>query len=226
MDILEVMKKRHSVRKFTDQPLNEEDVQFIQKLIAEINDEANLHIQLMANEKVSFASFLGMITYGHFSNVNNYLAMVSNGDDDSLEKIGYYGEKIVLELTKRGLGTCWVAGSLSKKKTKYEKNEGEKLHLIIMVGNISKEGVPHKSKTIEELSILNGKEMPEWFHRGMEAVLLAPSAMNQQKVKFELLDHNKVRVHADKGIEIQVDKGIAKYHFEIAAGKDHFSFEN
>ena len=226
MEILEIMKKRHSVRKYTGEPLREEQIEYIRALIDDINKKTGLHIQLMVNEKVSFASFLGMITYGNFSNVKNYIAMVSDGEGDSLEKIGYYGEKIVLELTKMGLGTCWVAGSLSKKKTKYEKKDGERLNLIVMVGNIEKEGSPHKSKSIEELSILNGKDMPEWFKRGMEAVKLAPSAMNQQKVKFELLDNDKVRIHADRGIEIRVDKGIAKYHFEIAAGKENFAFEN
>lgn len=224
MDILEVMKKRHSVRNFSEEPLSKENVEFIENMIREINSQTGLHLQLMVNEKVSFASFLGAITYGNFKNVNNYIAMVSNDDDNSLEKLGYYGEKIVLALTERGLGTCWVAGSLSKSRTKAEKNDNEKLNLIIMVGNIGKEGTAHKSKSIEELSILNGKEMPDWFKRGMEAVTLAPSAMNQQKVKFELLDDNKVKIYTEKGSEIQVDKGIAKYHFEIAAGKENFEW--
>ena len=72
---------------------------------------------------------------------------------------------------------------------------------------------------------------PEWFRRGVEAALLAPTAVNQQKFSFELLpakDGQQPRVRAKKGFSLigytQMDLGIAKYHFEIAAGTDNFSW--
>lgn len=63
--------------------------------------------------------------------------------------------------------------------------------------------------------------MPDWFKSGVEAALLAPTAMNQQKFTFAL-DGEKVSAKAGKGFYSKIDLGIAKYHFEIGAGKDTF----
>ena len=41
----------------------------------------------------------------------------------------------------------------------------------------------HKSKSMEEVIQLDGPA-PEWFQRGVEVALLAPTAMNQQKFCF------------------------------------------
>ena len=67
---------------------------------------------------------------------------------------------------------------------------------------------------------------PEWFARGVEFALLAPTAMNQQKFRFELLDGDaeagKPRVKAMTGLGsyTDIDLGIAKLHFELGAGTE------
>ena len=71
---------------------------------------------------------------------------------------------------------------------------------------------------------------PEWFARGVELALLAPTAMNQQKFRFELLDGDadagKPRVKATTGLGsyAAIDLGIAKLHFELGAGPDAFKW--
>jgi hypothetical protein len=71
---------------------------------------------------------------------------------------------------------------------------------------------------------------PLWFRKGVEAALLAPTAVNQQKFSFEYagLKDNRHKVHARKGFSLigytQIDLGIAKYHFEIGAGKENFDW--
>ena len=65
---------------------------------------------------------------------------------------------------------------------------------------------------------------PEWFQKGVEAALLAPTAMNQQKFLFRL-DKNMVSVKAGFGLYTKIDMGIVKYHFEIGAGKENFQWE-
>ena len=66
--------------------------------------------------------------------------------------------------------------------------------------------------------------MPAWFKTGLEAALLAPTAVNQQKFKFILKDNRKVatKTFFSPWGYIQIDLGIVKYHFEIGAGKDKF----
>ena len=63
--------------------------------------------------------------------------------------------------------------------------------------------------------------MPEWFRRGVQAALLAPTAMNQQKFTFTL-QGDTVSAKAGTGFYSKVDLGIAKYHFEIGAGTENF----
>ena len=53
-----------------------------------------------------------------------------------------------------------------------------------------------------------------------------PTAMNQQKFRFELLpDGRTVRAQASPGAYTAVDLGIAKYHFEVGAGTENFAWE-
>lgn len=59
--------------------------------------------------------------------------------------------------------------------------------------------------------------MPDWFSKGMEAALLAPTAMNQQKF-YITLENGKVSAKAGRGFYTKMDLGIVKYHFEVATG--------
>lgn len=59
---------------------------------------------------------------------------------------------------------------------------------------------------------------------GVEAALLAPTAINQQQFKFIYAD-GKVRCKMGLGFCIKTDMGIVKYHFELGAGKENFSWE-
>ncbi|MGN1245676.1 MAG: nitroreductase family protein, partial [Muribaculaceae bacterium] len=79
------------------------------------------------------------------------------------------------------------------------------------------QGVQSKSKTVEKVSKCSG-DMPEWFRNGVEAALLAPSAVNQQKFRFELVG-DRVRATTGWGFYPKVDLGIAKLHFELGSGK-------
>ena len=101
-------------------------------------------------------------------------------------------------------------------------HSGEKLAIVIAIGYGETEGVAHKSKTPEAVSFSRGNT-PQWFKNGIHAALLAPTALNQQKFKFTL-NGNKVSAKAGLGFYSKIDLGIAKYHFEVAAGKDNFTW--
>lgn len=184
----------------------------------ECNRAGGLHIQLVTDEPVAFDSFLAR--YGKFSGVRNYIAMIGKKDERLDEKCGYYGEKLVLLVQQLGLNTCWVGLTYKKVKSAFEVTPGEKLCIVIAVGYGKTQGVPHKSKLLVDVSKCDDN-MPDWFKSGMEAVLLAPTAMNQQKFMFSL-EGDKVTAKAGNGFYTKVDLGIAKYHFELGAGKEHF----
>jgi len=214
MDLLEAIKARHSVRSYMDKKIEGEALDQLQKTIDECNSKSGLNIQLCLNEPEAFSNF--MAKYGNFKNVKNYIALIGKNDSQLEEKIGYYGEMIVLKAQQLGMNTCWVAMTYNKKKCAAKVNADEKLLMVLSLGYGENGGVLHKSKPIEKISSVKG-DMPDWFMKGMEAVQLAPTAMNQQKFLFEL-DGNTVKTSAGSGFYTKVDLGIAKYHFEIGSG--------
>ena len=218
MSITEAMNTRHSVRQYTDKALGEGVVLALKEEIDACNRESGLHIQLVTNEPKAFDGF--MAHYGKFSGVTNYIAMIGKKGPTLEETCGYYGERLVLFAQQLGLNTCWVAMTYSKIKTAFVLSSGEKLCIVIALGYGATQGVPHKSKTIQDV-VKAEEPLPGWFQDGVKAALLAPTAMNQQKFTFSLTD-NRVSVKAGMGFYAKIDLGIVKYHFEIGAGKDHF----
>lgn len=214
MDILEVMRQRHSVRQYTDRPIGPEERRALDMLAAEINDSQGLHIQIFYDEPGCFDS--AMARYGKFSGVRNYISLVGPKTKELEETLGYYGEQLVLRAQELGLHTCWVA--LTHGKSRAEVGRGEKEVCLIALGYGSTAGVPHESKPLSQLCRYSD-DLPEWFLKGMEAASLAPTAMNQQKFFFELLPTGRVGATPGKGFYTKLDPGIAVYHFEAAAGR-------
>ena len=221
MDALEAIKARHAVRSYTDKKIEGETLDELTSFIQSCNRESDLHIQLCLNEPQAFSGM--MARYGKFENVRNYIALVGKKSDSLEESCGYYGEKIVIKAQQLGLNTCWVAMTFSKGKSKnvIKINPGEKLLIVIPVGYGNTQGATRKTRTLEEVSTITD-DSPQWFRDGVAAALLAPTANNQQKFRFELKD-DKVLATPGSGFYSKVDLGIAKYHFELGSG--HYKFK-
>ena len=227
MTLQEAIQARHSVRAYKERPLADETVRVLVDKITELNQAGRLHMQLILNEPKAFQGTLAK--YGKFRNVNNYIVMAGKKADDLDERIGYYGEQIVLLAQTLGLNTCWVGLSYSKVPGTYVLDEGEKIACYIAIGYGETQGVSHKIKTVEQVS--NASDItPSWFKKAVEAALLAPTAVNQQKFSFEHVGvkNNCHQIRAKKGFSMigytKMDLGIAKYHFEIGAGKVNFEW--
>lgn len=211
----EAMTARHAVRAYEERALGEDVADLLEDEIARCNTESGLNIQLVLNEPEAFGGF--MARYGKFSGVTSYIALVGKKEENLDEKVGYYGERLVLLAQRLGLNTCWVAMTYKKVKTAFKVNKGEKLRMVISLGYGKTQGVPHKSKDVSEVSNVSANS-PEWFVSGVKAALLAPTAMNQQKFFFKI-DGETVSAKAGTGFYSKVDLGIAKYHFEVGSGK-------
>ena len=227
MTIQEAIKARHSVRAYKSQPLTNDVVKVLNDKIAELNTQGHLHIQLVQNEPKAFQGTLAK--YGKFSGVSNYLVMAGKKADDLNERVGYYGEQLVLLAQILGLNTCWVGLSYSKVPGTYVLDNGEKVACYIALGYGETQGTGHKVKDVTQVSN-SSKTTPSWFRKGVEAALLAPTAVNQQKFSFEYVERKNCRplVIAKKGFSLlgytQMDLGIAKYHFEVGAGIENFEW--
>lgn len=212
-EIIELMKKRHSVRQYTDRPIPQDIREQLLTEMTRLNRESGLHMQLFFDEPECFDS--AMAHYGKFTGVRNYLAIVGKKSADLEEKAGYYGEKIVLLAQSLGLNSCWVG--LTHGKSHAEIGRGEKQVIVVSLGYGEDQGVIRKTKTIEQLCQVAG-EMPDWFRAGMEGALLAPTAVNQQKFLITWDGQNITARVNGRGFFSKTDLGIVKCHFELASG--------
>ncbi len=215
MTLQEAIKERHAVRSYLDKPIPENVLTELREEIDACNTEGNLHIQLVTNETRAFSG----MTVPPFKGVANYLALVADASPDREEDCGYYGERIVLKAQTLGLNTCWVAMSASKRvvKENIQIDKKEKLYIVIAIGYGATQGVQHKSKTVEQVTEGAG-DAPAWFREGVEAALLAPTALNHQKFTFAYKD-GKVVANPGSGAYTKMDLGIVKCHFEIGSGQ-------
>ena len=209
---------RHSVRQFTDKPLEPQVVEALQEAIAAANRESGLSFQLMTDEPNAFNYFVAR--YGSFRNVRNYIACVGPEGPGLHEAVGYWGQLLVLTAQALGLNSCWVALSFRRRKTPAAVEKGQKIACTIALGYGENPGKSHKVKSAEQVSSSDVQPAPSWFEDGVRAALLAPTAVNQQKF-FLALKGERVEAKATGGAYCEMDLGIVKRNFEIASGKDH-----
>ncbi|MBQ9576172.1 MAG: nitroreductase [Muribaculaceae bacterium] len=225
MTELEAIKARHSVRRYLDKPIEHDKADALRAAIDRCNSASGLHIQLVVNEPLAFST--GVWKYGKFHGVTNYLVMAGARGDAAEENVGYYGEHLVLLAQQLGLNTCWVGLTFKKVDGAFELNDGEVVHCVISIGYGEDQGVQHPMRPVEKFYKAQGTA-PQWFLRGMEAALLAPTAIHQQKFTLVLHEDNTVEARTRFSLAaagyLRMDLGIVKYHFEVGAGKENFTW--
>lgn len=213
MEIMDVLRARHSVRQYTDQPIPDDIREKLSDEVNRLNDVSGLHMQLFFDEPDCFDS--AMAHYGKFTGVKNYLSIIGKKAPDLEEKAGYYGEKIVILAQELGLNSCWVGMTHGKSKAVIGK--GEKQAIIVSLGYGATQGAAHKSKPMAQLCKVTG-EMPDWFRTGMDAAMLSPTAVNQQKFLISWDGSNLTAKQNGFGFFAKVDLGIVKCDFELVSG--------
>ncbi len=234
-NLKKVINERVSRRKYLKTEMEPSVEKMLRDYIQGINQKANVNMQLVVNEEEAFKGFRK--SFGMFSGVRNYVALVGKANDDLLvEKLGYYGEQVVLYATALGLGTCWVGGTFDRSSCKVGLSAGESVICVITVGNVDKKRgikedfistmIHRKTKEKEQLYI-SDTTIPDWFSEGITAVQKAPSAVNRQPVTFTYKDQKVAAFVEDiKSQGFALDLGIAKLHFELGAGGGVWNFGN
>lgn len=213
MTEIEAIKERHSVRNYEDRKIETDKIAQLNEMIESCNKEGNLHFQLCEDAGNTYDRLLNKAM--GLGSAPSVIACVGKDDDTLDERVGYYGEKIVLFAQQLGLNTCW-AGTFNRKTIPAKVEAGERLVISIAIGYGKNSGKPRKSKTAEQVS--SGKsDKPEWFNNGVSMALMAPTAINQQKFEIKLNDDDTVSFIDKGGVLSRVDIGIVKYHFEVGA---------
>jgi len=244
MTLQDAMTQRRSRRKYLAEPLDNEIAEKLQGLITHCNQIDGVDMRLMLNDGTAFAGMRK--SYGMLAGVRNYIGLIDRATDsdkpgkyhasENTEKLGYYGELIVLYAVSLGLGTCWVGGSFDRKSCPFELDLGETVVCTITIGYAPEEmslrekairGITHrKTKTAEDMYKTDAL-VPDWFARGMLAVQMAPSAVNRQLVYFSYQNGGvTASVPNPSDVMSALDLGIAKLHFELGAGGGTWAFGN
>ena len=220
MTIKEAIKERHMVRQYTDKTIPADIVESLNARITENNKKYNLHLALVVGNSDGIGSMAKLLLS---KTVNNYIVLAGVDAPNLDEKLGYCGADLILYAQTLGLNTWWVGGMFNGKGAlKNLNNKNVRVNSVIAIGYGKTQGVPHRSKTADEISRYNGKT-PQWFVDGVDALLYAPTALNKQPYVVSG-DGNKVSISAGSGHFSGIDLGIGKYHFEVGAGKENFEW--
>ncbi len=216
------MEKRHTVRKYIDKPLDMDLIGLLNDRIERNNCVYNLTFKLITNNSDGLSSLARLMSN---NSVQNYIILAGKDNSDLDKKIGYCGADLILYAQSLGLNTWWCGGMFNGKNAlKHLDNKAVRVNGVIAIGYGKTQGVPHKSKTADQVSHFKG-DAPGWFKSGIKALLLAPSALNRQPYIVNG-EGNKVSLKVKNGTFSQVDLGIGKYFFELGAGKSNFEWED
>lgn len=216
---------RSARRKYLATPIESSLLDSIKTSMDNYNTQGNIRMEIaLASNKQEGGYWQSESTiYG----AHNFICLISNGVDKyNLERLGYWGEMLVLDLTTMGLGTCWIGSQ--QPKTNIPLSKTENIVCIIAFGYTRKrkslkELLLHKlshrkNKPMHELYTHSDKQ-PNWFLQGMEAVKKAPSSMNKQPVMFYYNENGYVTaISTNQSMPAALDLGIAKAHFELGVG--------
>lgn len=231
MTNLDLLRTRHSVRNYDNQPLDDETARHLRAEITYINShDPALFIELVVDDDSPFQGFT--TSYGFFKGVRNYIAVVVDDHfPNAIERAGYYGEQLVIYATKMGLGTCFVGGMFNADNVKVNLRAGRRVLYLIAVGR--QEGKPTMISSVMS-KLIHRKQMPwqqyfeslngldtslasnPWIKDGLKAMQCAPSAMNRRPVRIHEKEDGSIGAYVKDASNTYalLDLGIAKYNFQ------------
>ena len=152
--------------------------------------------------------------------------------EDVQAAAGYLGEAFILEATRLGLGTCWIAGYFDRDVAALlvDLAPGEQVVALTPLGyptarptngeRLMRTVVKASARlSVEKLApgILDGG-WPQWAETAVQAARLAPSGANRQPWRFRMDGEALVMSRAEKLYwTAPIDFGIARLHVELGA---------
>jgi len=245
-EISRLIQKRVSCRTYADTPVEENLRSELESLAAAKHTGPfgnNPEFQIINLDMSDPAKWKNLGTYGVIKNARLFLAGKVKKGSKAVEDYGYCMESLILKATALGLGTCWLAGTLSAggftRAVNLQKNE--------LLPAVSPIGYPAQKKSLTEKIFrwsagsdrrkpwplifftgnfstpLTSQQAGKYFE-ALENVRFAPSACNRQPWRI-LQDTTANAFHFYlqrafgyklRDVYIQdIDMGIAMNHFEI-----------
>lgn len=236
MDIYDIIARRSSVRDYADTPLSAAQVSALEEACAATSAPFGGRVAVrLAHFAEGCARRPG--TYGVIHGARSFMILSTDGSPAARLSAGYEFERILLEATRLGLGTCWMAATFRGSVFAEAACLSEGMEVVA----VSPVGVPSGKRhlleritrsVVRENTRLDFDRMffsagfsepvprDSAFFRPLEAVRRAPSAMNAQPWRA-LVDTDGARVHfysmrRTRSRHVALDMGIALCHFQQA----------
>lgn len=237
MSFLEDVKTRRSVRAFDGNELPADVISELKEFANSITNPYGVNVRFVfldAKENNLSSPVL--------SGEKLYVSAVVKKEEHMEEAYGYAFQKLLMKAHQLGLGTVWIGGTMPRDKFEAASDlkDGEFMPCVSPLGITAKKmsvkevlmrkGVKADTRKAFEELFYNGSfatpvtesaSMGLGLHDALEAVRLAPSAVNKQPWRI-VIDGNKAHFFEahDKGFitpdyDLQkIDMGIALYNFE------------
>lgn len=247
--IIEIIKERKSIRTYETKQITDDHLKQIhdylnldENLVGPLERKARFEVIQIKNNVTDKGIKLG--TYGFIKNHQGYIVGIMENTKMGLVEFGYIFEKLILFVTKLGIGTCWIGGTFSRNSFAKEINlkDCDFIPCITPIG-YAKDKQRLFDKTLRYVTKAdNKKSWHELFFKGnfetllskevvgdysvpIEMVRLGPSASNKQPWRIVFCEENNeyhfYLAHTPNynklGFDMQlIDIGIAMCHFELA----------
>jgi len=242
--IEKVIRKRVSVRTYSELPVTDEMTDKINKYISTLSSpfKATVNFKLLESNAAGNSAKLG--TYGVIKGAKHYIGATVRDEGFALESLGYEFESAILYMTSLGIGTCWLGGTFNRGEfAKAMAVREDELFPVISPYGYAAEKRSFADSLVRYIA--KGDSRKKWdelffnqkfseplaasdagaFRTCLEMVMLAPSASNKQPWRI-VKDGNVYHFYEYKspgyskalGYDIQrIDMGIAACHFQFAA---------
>ena len=207
----------------------------------------SLRLELLDFDELEREELRSLGTYGFITGARLYIVSAIADTREARAELGYCLERVVLEATNLGLGTCWMGGTF--RRSNFSRRIGVSPDEIVPV--VSPIGYARPKRSLRERAIrrlASADQRKPWgdlFFSGdlqaplvreqagsfavpLESVRRAPSASNRQPWRVSLaagcenlhffLSRTPGYEKMFGGINLQdIDMGIAMCHFELSA---------
>ena len=231
------LRDRKSIREFRNKKIDTETMEVIKSYLKSLEGEVgNAKFKFYENGAYIYDKLKGISGYsGLMIESPHYIALEhAKGDRNAVIYGAYNMEKMITELNRLGLETCWISTDTIKdefKETVFGEHTGV-IDYIIAVGYGKRKNPFAKEVTSTRLGVDEivfsesmGKKIDEneLEHRGLDDLFyyarFAPSKWNMQPWRF-LLAKDKVTLlikHVEGSTQHLVEAGIIMYYFKELA---------
>ena len=222
MELGEMIYKRKSVRKYSQELVDEATIYKINRFCSELKplyDHIRVRAEIVGKENVK--CFLPWVT-------PQVVAVFSEKTDGYLENAGFLYQQLDLYLQSLGLGSCWLGLGRLDEYAKSSREDGLSFVIMLAFGHpreeLRSDISQFKRKALSEISDREDERL--------EPARLAPSSVNSQPWYFT---HEGESIHAycvkqgllkkrALGDMNRIDMGIALAHMYVA-NPDTFCFQ-